>query len=64
MASQQASSTAEPGPDPKASPDYLQFPCLPPGGPLNRWSRRITKDHDFPGAQVRRTCLNLDTHIR
>ncbi|KAL7809406.1 dihydroxy-acid/6-phosphogluconate dehydratase [Trichoderma aethiopicum] len=48
MASQQA----EPGPDPKASPDYLQFPCLPPGGPLNRWSRRITKDHDFPGAQA------------
>ncbi|KAL2189226.1 hypothetical protein L209DRAFT_269394 [Thermothelomyces heterothallicus CBS 203.75] len=32
--------------------DYLQFDCLPPGGPLNRWSQVLTRGHDFPGAQV------------
>ncbi|CAM1509836.1 Fc.00g001710.m01.CDS01 [Cosmosporella sp. VM-42] len=38
--------------DPKASSDYIQFPCLPPGGPLNRWSTKITREHDYPGAQA------------
>jgi hypothetical protein len=33
--------------------EYLEFPILPPGGPLNRWSHKITREHDFPGAQVR-----------
>ena len=33
--------------------DYIQWSCLPPGGALNRWSQAITRDHDFPGAQVR-----------
>lgn len=47
----QATTTA-PGPDPKASSDYIQFKALPPGGPLNRWSANITRGHDFPGAQV------------
>ncbi|KAL2257449.1 hypothetical protein VTK26DRAFT_166 [Humicola hyalothermophila] len=32
--------------------DYIQFDALPPGGPLNRWSQALTKDHDFPGAQA------------
>lgn len=36
---------------PKAG-EYIQFECLPPGGPLNRWSHFLTRDHDFPGAQV------------
>lgn len=52
MASQ-TSGSAEPAHDPKSSSDYIQFECLPPGGALNRWSARLTKDHDFPGAQVR-----------
>lgn len=39
----------------KDSHDYLQFKTLPPGGPLNRWSHTITREHDFPGAQVRET---------
>lgn len=34
--------------------DYIQFECLPPGGPLNRWSHAMTREHDFPGAQVSR----------
>lgn len=51
MASQ-TSGSAEPAHDPKSSTDYIQFPCLPPGGALNRWSARLTKDHDFPGAQA------------
>ncbi|UKZ64127.1 uncharacterized protein TrAtP1_005345 [Trichoderma atroviride] len=51
MASQ-TSGSAEPAHDPKSSSDYIQFPCLPPGGALNRWSARLTKDHDFPGAQA------------
>lgn len=42
-----------PGDDPKSSPDYVQFKCLPPGGPLNRWSTTLTREHDFPGAQVK-----------
>ncbi len=33
--------------------DYIQWKVLPPGGPLNRWSQNLTRDHDFPGAQVR-----------
>ena len=41
-----------PGHDPKSSSDYVQFNCLPPGGPLNRWSTTLTRGHDFPGAQV------------
>ncbi|KAF9878063.1 dihydroxy-acid dehydratase [Colletotrichum karsti] len=36
----------------KDSHDYLQFKTLPPGGPLNRWSHTITREHDFPGAQA------------
>lgn len=32
--------------------DYVQWKSLPPGGPLNRWSHTITREHDFPGAQV------------
>lgn len=47
-------SHSEPTHDPKSSSDYIQFECLPPGGALNRWSARLTKDHDFPGAQVRK----------
>ena len=39
--------------DPKQSSDYIPFPCLPPGGALNRWSTKITREHDYPGAQVR-----------
>lgn len=38
--------------DPKADPQYIQFKCLPPGETLNRWSHMITREHDFPGAQV------------
>ncbi|KAK0385945.1 hypothetical protein NLU13_7120 [Sarocladium strictum] len=38
--------------DPKSSSDYIQFECLPPGGPLNRWSTVVTRGHDFPGAQA------------
>lgn len=51
MASQ-TSGSPELGHDPKSSSDYLQFNCLPPGGPLNRWSAGLTRDHDLPGAQV------------
>lgn len=50
-------SQTEPAHDPKSSSDYIQFECLPPGGALNRWSARLTKDHDFPGAQVRYNTL-------
>ncbi|EHA48200.1 dihydroxy-acid dehydratase [Pyricularia oryzae 70-15] len=32
--------------------DYLDFERRPPGGPLNRWSSKITTGHDFPGAQA------------
>ncbi|PNH39908.1 hypothetical protein VD0004_g7034 [Verticillium dahliae] len=38
--------------DQQDSPDYLQFESLPPGGKLNRWSQKITRGHDFPGAQA------------
>ncbi|KYK56600.1 dihydroxy-acid dehydratase [Drechmeria coniospora] len=38
--------------DPKAPADYVRFRCLPPGGPLNRWSTALTREHDFPGAQA------------
>jgi dihydroxy-acid dehydratase len=39
-------------------PRYIDFPALEHGTiiegklALNRWSSRITKGHDFPGAQV------------
>lgn len=39
-------------------PRYLDFPCAPDGATrdgkpvLNKYSSTITKDHDFPGAQV------------
>ncbi|EQB58566.1 dihydroxy-acid dehydratase [Colletotrichum gloeosporioides Cg-14] len=36
----------------KDSADYLQFKTLPPGGPLNRWSHVLTREHDFPGAKA------------
>uniref|UniRef100_A0A0B7K2J0 dihydroxy-acid dehydratase n=1 Tax=Bionectria ochroleuca TaxID=29856 RepID=A0A0B7K2J0_BIOOC len=39
-------------PDPKSSSDYIQFKCMPPGGPLNRWSTTLTRGHDYPGAQA------------
>ncbi|EEY21696.1 dihydroxy-acid dehydratase [Verticillium alfalfae VaMs.102] len=38
--------------DQQDSPDYLQFESLPAGGKLNRWSQKITRGHDFPGAQA------------
>ncbi|KAG5665832.1 hypothetical protein KAF25_009957 [Fusarium avenaceum] len=50
MADKQASNV--PVHDPKQSSDYIPFPCLPPGGPLNRWSTKITREHDYPGAQA------------
>ncbi|KIL96038.1 hypothetical protein FAVG1_00777 [Fusarium avenaceum] len=50
MADKQASTV--PVHDPKQSSDYIPFPCLPPGGPLNRWSTKITREHDYPGAQA------------
>ncbi|ROT38099.1 dihydroxy-acid dehydratase [Sodiomyces alkalinus F11] len=34
------------------SSDYIQFPVLPPGGKLNRWSHKLTREHDYPGAQA------------
>lgn len=40
------------GDDPKASADFIQFKCLPPGEKLNRWSQTLTREHDFPGAQA------------
>jgi len=40
-------------------PRYIQLPAIEPGTlrddgslVLNRWSSTLTKDHDFPGAQV------------
>ncbi|KAM0222888.1 hypothetical protein ACHAPA_004836 [Fusarium lateritium] len=50
MADNQASNV--PAHDPKQSSEYIPFPCLPPGGPLNRWSAKITREHDYPGAQA------------
>ncbi|KAH7262455.1 dihydroxy-acid/6-phosphogluconate dehydratase [Fusarium tricinctum] len=50
MADKQASNV--PVHDPKQSSEYIPFPCLPPGGPLNRWSTKITREHDYPGAQA------------
>ncbi|SPJ78185.1 probable dihydroxy-acid dehydratase [Fusarium torulosum] len=50
MADKQASNI--PVHDPKQSSEYIPFPCLPPGGPLNRWSTKITREHDYPGAQA------------
>ncbi|KAJ6784484.1 hypothetical protein PWT90_05605 [Aphanocladium album] len=42
-----------PGPDPKASAEFIQFNCLPASGDaLNRWSAGLTREHDFPGAQA------------
>jgi len=38
--------------EPKAG-DFLAFESLPPGGPLNRWSQKLTRGHDYPGSQVR-----------
>ena len=37
----------EPRPD-----DYVEWECLPPGGPLNRWSQVITRGHEYPAAQA------------
>ena len=45
-------------------PRYIKFPQLEHGTvvdgklALNRWSTFVTKDHDFPGAQVSRTQRN------
>jgi len=40
-------------------PRFLSFPCAPDGATnkdgqpmLNKYSSTLTKDHDFPGAQV------------
>ena len=38
-------------------PRYLHFPCAPDSNgsdlpKLNKYSSTLTKDHDFPGAQV------------
>lgn len=35
--------------------EYVQWRTLPPGNPdqLNRWSHFLTREHEFPGAQVR-----------
>lgn len=40
-------------------PRFLDFPCAPDGATnkdgkpmLNKYSSTLTKDHDFPGAQV------------
>ena len=54
MSGQSTSEKDSPVPahDPKSSSDFIQFPCLPAGGPLNRWSAAVTRDHDFPGAQA------------
>ncbi|KAM6525069.1 hypothetical protein FALCPG4_010630 [Fusarium falciforme] len=54
MADKQATTDVSPVPthDPKQSSDYIPFPCLPPGGPLNRWSTKVTREHDYPGAQA------------
>ncbi|KAF4807822.1 putative dihydroxy-acid dehydratase [Colletotrichum siamense] len=41
----------------KDSADYLQFKTLPPGGPLNRWSHVLTREHDFPGAKASQDTL-------
>ncbi|KPM36398.1 putative dihydroxy-acid dehydratase, mitochondrial [Neonectria ditissima] len=49
---QQTNAGPVPTTDPKAPKDYIQFPCLPPGGALNRWSAKITRGHDYPGAQA------------
>lgn len=32
--------------------DYLQWPTRSSGGPLNRWSHAITREHDYPAAKV------------
>jgi hypothetical protein len=48
--------------DPKISPDFIQFKCMPPGEQLNRWSTNLTRGHDFPGAQVR-LCHHASAHI-
>lgn len=48
-------------------PRYIDFPALEHGvvvdgkQALNRWSSRITKGHDFPGAQVRKCYPNEET---
>lgn len=40
------------------APRFLDFPCAPDGATrdgmpiLNKYSSTLTKDHDFPGAQV------------
>lgn len=47
-----ADTTAQDRNEPKYD-DYIKFKTLPPGGPLNRWSHAVTREHDFPGAQVR-----------
>lgn len=57
MADQAAGDLPAPTFDPKSSSDYIQFPCLPPGGSLNRWSTKITRGHDYPGAQVSRSAM-------
>lgn len=60
MADKQATDVSPvPTHDPKQSSDYIPFPCLPPGGALNRWSTKVTREHDYPGAQVQLFPLSL-----
>lgn len=55
-----ASNTSDLGPE--GTQEYTHFKALPPGGPLNRWSHALTKDHDFPGAQVS-LCFAIFLHV-
>lgn len=47
----------------KDSHDYIQFKEHPIEGQLNRWSHTITREHDFPGAQVRKTFSESSTAV-
>lgn len=54
----------------KREEKYVRFPCVDDdatreGKPvLNKYSHFITKDHDFPGAQVRIYCHSHDSPCR
>ncbi|KAM7212841.1 hypothetical protein V8F06_011787 [Rhypophila decipiens] len=56
-------------PEPRNEPkdgDYIQWQALPPGGPLNRWSQKLTRGHDSPGAQVSEifpSLISLSRHL-
>ncbi|KAK4651008.1 hypothetical protein QC762_0115940 [Podospora pseudocomata] len=44
--------------------EYIQFDHLPAGGPLNRWSHFMTRDHDYPGAQASLFALYFSQNYR